>query len=281
MLSNEKTLTKVAGVLLMVFLAVFSYFVCATKVPQMSVFTDSVSTLEDTKETVAKFSVATLGAAVAITLLPDDYATPLADELADLSKYFILILGMVFFEKLLVLEGIPLVFQLVIPFVCALFAIYIVTRIDAVKTIASKILVLALTLIVVVPAGTRLSNTLCSDYMTYVEETIEDATTGTDKVNEISASDTTDKGFFDKVSSAFQTAISGIKELYEYFRSIVKRCITSVAILIVSTCVIPVLTCLLLVWVLNQLFQFQTVRVITKEAPRKKASGETTREEAV
>ena len=37
MLSNEKTLTKVAGVLLMVFLAVFSYFVCATKVPQMSV----------------------------------------------------------------------------------------------------------------------------------------------------------------------------------------------------------------------------------------------------
>ena len=92
--------------------------------------------LDDTKETVMKFSAATLAVSVGITLLPDDYATPLANTLADMSKYFVVILGMIFFEKLMVIEGVPIAFRFVIPFACCLYVIYIASMKEVFKSLA-------------------------------------------------------------------------------------------------------------------------------------------------
>jgi hypothetical protein len=243
----------------MVFLIVFSYCVASAKTEKLPVFGSSVETLEEAKSTVMGIAGATIAMSVVITFLPDDYATPLADSLADMNKYFIMMLGMIMFEKLLVIKGVPLVFRFVIPLAIILLLAYMFTKRELLKTLAIKIFSLALVLILVVPCGTGLSNKICSEYMSYVEETVSLAEDGAEKVEGISDS-TSDKGFFEKVSVAFQSAIDGVKDLFDYYKGIIQRFIVSIVILLIAYCVIPVLTFALLLWILNQLFQFSSFK---------------------
>ena len=250
---------KTAGVLLMVFIAVFSIFVCSSRVPSLPYFTNTVQELEDTNDTVMLFSGATLATAVVITLLPDDWASPLANELADLNKYVIAILAILFFEKLIVIEGVSIVFSHIIPIICALFAIYIITHYEILKSLAVRLLTLALALVFAVPFSTNLSNSLSANYKAYIDETITAAEAGADKVDEITSSSSDDKSFFENVSSVFQTAIHGIKDLFDYFSNVVKKCVNTVAIFIIITFVIPVVTFVFLIWLLDQLFHIGTI----------------------
>ena len=82
----------------------FSVFVLVQKVPESSYIKSSIESLEDSKDTVMEFSGAVLATSVAISALPDDFATPLADSLADMNIYFILIFAVLVIEKLIVAE---------------------------------------------------------------------------------------------------------------------------------------------------------------------------------
>ena len=95
--------------------------------------------------------------------------------------------------------------------------------------------------------------------MPYVEETVSIAEDGADKVEDITDS-TADKGFFEKMSAAFQSAIDGVKDLFDYYKGIIQRFIYSIVILMIAYCAIPVLTFVLLLWILNQLFQFESFK---------------------
>ena len=260
---KEKTWKYAAGVLLAAFISVFSIFICANKVAEAPFFSSTTENLEDTKATVMKLSASTLAVSVAITLLPDDYATPLADSLADMTKYFVLILGTVFLEKLMVTEGVPIAFRYVVPVACLLFLLYFLTKKELFKSFATKVTALALALILVVPCGIHLAEFICEDSLIYVEETIDSAEEGMDKIDEITEPVNEDKSWYDNISGIFQTAISGVKDLFDYFSNIVKKCINATAILIIVSCVIPVLTFLFFVWILNQLFQLQTLQFVT------------------
>ncbi|QFJ55998.1 hypothetical protein [Pseudobutyrivibrio xylanivorans] len=250
-------LTKIS---LLILLTVFSFCVASTKAAKLPVFENSATTLEESKNLVMKVTGVTIGLSFVITLLPDDWGTPLADSLADLNKYLVLMLGMIFFENLLLSQGVPIIFRFLIPAALVLFIVYLVSKKELIKTIATKLLALSLVVILVVPCGTSVSNWLCSSSMTYVNETITMAEDGTNQVEEITESGSTDKSFYEKVSRVFNTAIGGVKDLFNYYKDMVGKFINAIAIMLVAYCVIPVVTFILLFWILNQLFQFDSFR---------------------
>ena len=97
-----------------------------------------------------------------------------------------------------------------------------------------------------------------------MNETVISAEEGTDKVEDLSGTEA-DKGFYEKISAIFSTAIDGVKDLFNYYKGMLGKFINSLAILVVAYFVIPVATFLLLLWILNQLFQFEGFRVgVTK-----------------
>lgn len=259
----DKVLVQITAILAAVFLGVLSFFVGANKVPRMHFVNESVERLDKTKGTVMELSGASLAVSVGITLLPDDYATPLANTLADMSKYFVLILGMVFLEKLMLIEGIPIALRLVIPGACILLILFFITGREWIKAFSLKLAVLGLAMIFVVPISTFCSDAISTHYMDYVNDTIEKASEGdNDKLLNLSSVQDRNKGWYEKVSDIFQKAISGVEELFKYFSDMVEKFINSIAILIVVCCGIPVLTCMLFVWLFKQLFQFDGFRVL-------------------
>ena len=88
---TEKIIGKAVKILLAIFIMVISICVLAQKVPNMEYVTSTIENLDESRDRVMTFSGATLTASTAISLLPKDWANPLANSLADMNKYFIFI----------------------------------------------------------------------------------------------------------------------------------------------------------------------------------------------
>ena len=245
---------KLVKILAIVFLMVFSFTVLTHVIPESKFVQDTVKHLEDSQNTIMKFSGTTIATSLSLSALPNDFASPLASTVSDLNTYFIFIFAVLFVEKLLVIEGIKIALVWMIPAACILGILAIVFEKEMFKNFAKKLLILGISVILVVPMSTHFTETVCADYLTYVDETIEEADAGAGKINEIMAEGNEQATFFDKLSDAFKTAISDVNDLLAYFKNVVKKCVNSVAVMIVTTFVLPMLVMLLFRWLLTELF---------------------------
>lgn len=245
---------KLAKLLLVIFIMVFSFTVLASMVPNTKYLQETVEYLDESQATVMTFSGTATATSLALSALPDDFATPLASTVSDLNTYFIFMFAVLFVEKLMVLEGTKIAFAYIIPMVCILYGLFILTEKEVFKNFGKKLLILGIAVILVIPISTRFTNIVCKDYMVYVDETISEADAGASKINEVMSGGSEDSGFFESLSAAFKTSIQDVTDLLDYFNNVIKRCINSVAIMIVTTFVVPLLILMLFRWLLTELF---------------------------
>lgn len=235
--------------------AAISFFVVTAKLPESGFVQDSLKSVEESSDTVMKFSAATLSASLALSALPDDFATPLADSLADMNIYFVAILVVLFLEKILIRYGIKAAFAVLIPSACLAGILFIATKRNLLKGLAVRLCVLGLAVAFVVPCSTRITGIVASDLTAYVNETIEETEGGAGKLHEAMEGGAEDKTVFEKLSDLFQTAIRDISDLMLHFQNTIRRCMNSIAILILTNCLMPLLTFVVLKWILREIFQ--------------------------
>ena len=245
---------KLAKILFMIFLMVLSFSVLTRIIPESKFVQETIQHLEESQNTIMKFSGTTIATSLSLSALPNDFASPLASTVSDLNTYFIFIFAVLFVEKLVVIEGIKIALVWMIPAACILYIAAILTSKEMFKNFAKKLLILGISIIMVIPISTHFTETVCADYLTYVDETIEEADAGANKINELMAEENEDATFFDKLTEAFKTAIRDVNDLLAYFKNVVKKCVNSVAVMIVTTFVLPMLTMLLFRWLLTELF---------------------------
>ncbi len=245
---------KLAKILLLIFITVFSITVLANIVPDTEYMQETVEYLDESQSTVMTFSGTASATSLALSALPEDFATPLASTVSDLNTYFIFMFAVLFVEKLMVLEGTKLAFAYLIPMTCILYGLFVLTEKEVFKNFGRKLLILGIAVILVIPVSTRFTNIVCKDYMVYVDETIAEADAGATKINEVMSTGDSEVGFFEKISAAFKNSIQGVSDLLDYFNNVIKRCINSVAIMLVTTFVVPLLILFLFRWLLTELF---------------------------
>lgn len=265
---SEKHAVLAIKILSLVLLAVFSFFIAAPNLPKTNFVQDSFESLEESSNTVMKFSAATLSTSLAISALPDDFATPLADSLADMNIYFIAILVALFLEKLLLQYGIKVAFMIFIPAACTVGLLFIATKKNVLKGLALRLCIFGLSMAFVVPCSTHITNIVASDLTEYVNETIKEAENGADKLHEAMESGSGDKTIFEKLSDLFQTAVNGVSDLMLHFQNTIRRCMNSIAILILTHCLMPLLTIFVLKWILGEIFQ---IAIPTSSAIRRRS----------
>lgn len=252
MLSEHKKWISIAAAFLA---ALCSVFLVAPNLPQAGFVQDSLQSLEDSSDTVMKFSAATLSTSLAISALPDDFATPLAENLANMNGYFVVILVALFLEKLLIQYGITAAFRYLIPAACGVWLLSVATKKELLKGVAARICILGLTVAFVVPLSTGITGLVGTELTAYVGETIEETEDGAGKLGEAMEEGGGEKTIFEKLSDLFETAVNGISDLMTHFQDTIRRCLNSIAILILTNCLMPLLTVFVLKWVLEMLFQ--------------------------
>ena len=252
---SSKHASLAVRILLLALAAAVSFFIVTAKLPESDFVRDSLESVEESSDTVMKFSAATLSTSLAISALPDDFGTPLADTLADMNVYFIAILVVLFLEKILIRFGIRAAFTILIPLACLAGIAFAVTKKQLLKSLAVRLCVLGLAVAFVVPCSTHLAGTVAADLTDYVNETIQETEDGAGKLEEAMTGGEENRSIFEKLSELFQSAINDISDLLLHFQNNIRRCMNSIAILILTNCLMPLLTFFVLKWILKELFQ--------------------------
>ncbi len=252
---KKEKMMKVVMKILALFLAiVVSQLVLADKVAKTEYVTTSEESLEESRNRVMAFSGATLTASTAISILPQDWANPVANSLADMNKYFVFIFATIFLEKLILVEGIKISFIYIIPAACILYMIYVISHKDKLKEWAVKIMILGASIVCVIPISTHFTEMVGADYMEYVDETIAEANAGAEKIYEVDTENEDKEAVLSKLENIFASAFQGVKDLFTYFNQLLSKCINSIAIMIITTFVLPFFILLFFKWLLKELF---------------------------
>ena len=88
---NEKQ-KQILLAILPIVIAILSFFVIAGVTSNVEFNAKTIQSLDEKKTTVMELTAASTAASAAITLIPGDVGTPIADKLADLSGYFLIVL---------------------------------------------------------------------------------------------------------------------------------------------------------------------------------------------
>ena len=253
-MSIQKNPKLTIKLLALILAAVLSVLVLRNVIPKAGFVQSSIECVEESRNTIMKFSGATLSASLAITALPKDLATPLAQTLSDMNIYFVLLLTILVFEGILLKAGFDVAFGLMIPLACILTAISLGTKKELLKDLAAKLLVLALAIAFVVPCSTHVTKLVEAEFKSYVEDTIVETEEGVGKLDDVMKGGGDSSTVFDKVSGLFHAAIQGISDIPTHIQNTIQKCLNSIAILIVTNFVMPLLSFFVLKWILKETF---------------------------
>ncbi len=230
-MENEKQ-KKIIFALIPIVIALLSFFVIARFTSSTEFNAKTIQSLDDKKTTVMELTAASTAASAAITLIPGDVGTPIA---------------------------------------CVFFSGYLLWRKEILRVVAQKFLLFGLAVYLVIPASVKVADMIETTYASSIESTIETAKQTTDEIesetgesgqvddkssNEKSQSDSDSdskenaggffSGLFNKVQEGVSTATANVENVLNNF-------IEALAILLVTSCLIPILVLIFFVWLVKML----------------------------
>lgn len=258
---NKKNLAAIAVMLVIMILSMTVISKAASN-PQNHEKT--IKELDEKKEDVLKLTAASVALSTLIAAVPGDSTTPVANKLADLSSYFIIVLAALFLEKYLVTLTGYAAFSILIPIACALFIAGICINKNILKMLAAKMAVFGIVIFTVIPLSMHVSATIEETYESTMKATVKEAQDMTDEL----------EGKTDSEDNAFQKAFTKIKEgtsgILKKGEDILNRFIETIAVMIVTSCVIPIVVLLFMFWFVKILFGIQIN--MPKDVPEKIAA---------
>ena len=292
----KNNITKCICAVILVVIGILSFTTVSQYASAPEHHKTTIASLDDKKETVLELTAATTATSALITLLPGDTATPIAEKMADLSTYLLVVLCAVFLEKYLVTITGYAAFRYLIPAACVLFLINLAVNNETIRKLASKLLIFGLAIFVVVPASVKMSDLIENTYRAQIESAMEEAKETQDIVGDVSerestteaASDTqSDRkeqsanndttsdsgvfGFLDKAKDAISNAKDSVndavsnvaissEELVKKVENTLNRFIEAVAVMIITSCVIPMLVLVFFFWLIKILLEVDVTK---------------------
>ena len=235
-----------------ILIAALSFFYLAGILSSPETYSGIIRSIDDKVQTVLKLTASSTAASAGITAIPGDAGTPIAEKLADFSEYGILILCVLYAEKYLLSILGSGVFKFIIPIACVLYPLGFFRDLEGIKPILKKIAIVSLALYFVIPLSVHISDRIYDTYQASIDTTITAA--------EDLAEDATLAGSTAEDQNAIQRIWGYLSESASSFAErgaeILNRFIESLAVMIVTSCVIPLLVLFFSLWIINQVFGF-------------------------
>jgi len=257
---SKRTIWTMALVVIML----ISIFGVAKLVTSPDFNASMIDTLDEKKATVLKVSLSAAATSTALSLLPGDVASPIANEIAELTTYFIIILGAILLEKMLLSVIGHVTFVYIIPFACGLGLIYLYTKREVLKVLAIKMTIFGLVLFMAIPASIKVSELIYASYETQVAQTIQTAEANNafieEQKNDLAEED---KNWFEKASDYLSNLTSkvgiGISSMIKKGEETLSYMMDTIAVLIITSCVLPIVVILIFTWIIKILFGFDAL----------------------
>lgn len=208
-------------------------------------YTRTAASIGAKSENILKLAGSSAAVSALITLIPDDAGTPIAEKLTDFSEYFMLILCVLYAAKyLLTLLGFA-AFRVAIPIACLLVIVGQFWNSREMTRLALKLTAFGLVIAFAVPLSILVADRVDQSYQTTLTATL-DAGEAFLEANSEDDGAASEGSVWAKLSGA---ATDSAKKAAQ----ITNRYLEALAVMIVTSCVIPMLVLLFFLWLVRLL----------------------------
>lgn len=262
---KENHIFRIVMIVLCIVIALVSNIVLSKKYssPEYTVNKKTITYLDEKKTTALELCAGATALSAAITLIPGDTGTPIAEKLTDLSGYFLIVVSAIYLEKYLLTILGALTFRWLIPAAMIAIALYFGIRRDFFWKLGVKILIFGLAVYAVIPVSVHVSQLIYNTYQESIDTTLAETenlisqTEGNAQSSTESDQNSGDEGFFaglvDKAKDTIEQAKDTASIATEQFKYMLNKFIDGLAVLIVTTCLIPILVMVFFVWIVKMI----------------------------
>lgn len=261
---------RIAGAVILALSIILSCTVVGTKLTDPATYAHTIEVLDHNRTTVLKLTAASAAASAAVSALPDDICSPLAQEISEFTTYFMLILSVLYLEKyLLTILGAAACYIL-IPAGCSALLINCFFPKATLQSIGIKLAVFGVASLLVIPSSVWVSDQINAIYSESIEISIESATAVSENlIGDVAGEDEENTTVIDEAKALLGDLSGSVAGVVEQFKNLLNRFIEATAVMIVTTCLIPVLVIVFYVWIVKTLFHIQVILPTSPPKPKR------------
>ena len=249
MLKDRTFSKKLIFAVALLLVAVLSFTVVTKYATSTEVHSSSIAALDEKKVKAMELTAGVAVTSTAISALPGDAATPIAEQVSELTGPLLIVVCAIYLEKFLLTTVGFVAFKFLIPFACLLGIIYLFSPKEILRALAIKLSVFALAISLVIPVSIEVTKLIETTFEESINQTYESAGEITNEAEESSE---------DENSNAFAEFLKGIgdsvSDLAENAKNALSVFIDAIAVLIITTCVIPIVVILFFLWIIKMIF---------------------------
>lgn len=253
---------QIGFIVLLIVAALVSEFALRPHFEQVETWGSTIEVIDAKKSNVLALTTSSLALSAAITAIPDDAGTPVAEQLSQLAGNLGIVLAVLYLEKYLLTILSFLSFGVLIPIVCVLFAISLgihgrLSTSRVLRVLGMRVLIVAAITITVVPASVWVTQRVDETYQVSIaQEEAKAKAKAEEKAAKESKSKSEqkqeNKSFLDQlVDGAVQLGSalsSGVQSLTDSVITQATNLIEGAIVMIVTSCLIPLLVLAAFLW---------------------------------
>ncbi len=267
--SNEPKWVFYLKLVLPLVLAIISFFLIARYATDINFYSKTTEILDNSKKEVLELMGGSTAASAALTVLPGDIATPIAEELASVSSYFMIVLAALYAERFLLTVIGFAAFKIFIPAACILFFINIFLKKDMLMYLSRRLFVFGVAIFLIIPTSTKISGMINDAYGTNISQITQEAKDASKAVeSQANASQSTEEENW--FSSLISSAKNAVSQTVDKMENVLNKLLDALAVMIVTSCVIPIVIIIIFIWLIKMIFNLNIDMKTPKYLTRKK-----------
>lgn len=256
--ANKKL--QIGLIVALVVLALLSGFVARPHFADTKTWDSTIEVIDQKKGNVLALTASCVALSAGITALPGDTGTPVAEQLAQLSGNLGIVLAVLYLEKYLLTILWSVGLGILIPFALVLFAVSLGihgrwSTSAVLRRVATRVLVVAMIGMALVPASVWVSQKVDETYQVSIEQAEQKATSAAEassSKSEKKSEAKTDKNVLEQLTEGASSLLTSVtdsaKSMTDEVVQQVTDLIEGVIVMIVTSCVIPLLVLAAFLW---------------------------------
>ena len=214
-----------------------------------------IATIDEKIDNVLTLTAGSAGASALISAIPTEAGAPIADKLMDLSTGFLIVLAALFLEKYLIsiFSGVALGVVLPLSVVCIIGFVWAYGRArwsEAPLRLGLKFAAIGAVLLLAIPTSSWVTNRIDDMYDTSLQQSVDSAEALAEGAAEaeVKGGKKGEGGILDFFQGAIDTVTGGIADAAGWAQEQLNQFIESLAVMLVTSCLIPLLVLLFYFW---------------------------------
>ena len=209
-----------------------------------------------------------------VSLLPDDHGTPIASELAKISSHLLVVISALMLEKFLLTVVGFVSFTFVIPAGCFWGIVAVFVKDPQIKKrfmeVAIRLMILGICFTFVIPIGCRCGRLVEDSNRDTIQNALAEAVQADSAIEQIEKDES--RNALEKIGDFFTGLWGSVTKAFNWAKQSLSNYMSSVAVMLVTTIVIPLLIFFAFFWVIRFFtrkdFTNTIIRIITGPADR-------------